>query len=200
MSNLTHSTGHGTGTGNLTLLLNPELCTLETCDLSMASFDYLPTVPGNAIYAAIFGVYVVAQLFLGIKHKTWGYMVAMVTGLLLEVIGYVGRVLLHSSPFNNNDFLIYLICLTIAPALLSASVRLMSQTQSLLLIVPSRSTSVSLGSSSCTARTSLASNRALTPSYSAPATSSALFSKHSEVPSPPLLTQPNPATSVRTSC
>ncbi len=120
--NLTYSTGHHTGVGNATLFANPELCTLETCDLSLASFLYLPTVPGNAVYAAIFGIYIVAQLYLGIKHKTWGYMVAMVTGLVLEVIGYVGRILLHSSPFNNNDFLIYLVTLTIAPALISASV------------------------------------------------------------------------------
>jgi cell shape-determining protein MreD len=104
--------------------MNPELCTLETCDLSMASFLYLPTLPGNAIYAAIFGIYIVAQLFLGIKHKTWGYMVAMVLGLLLEVIGYVARIMLHNSPFDNNNFLMYLVTLTIAPALLSASVSL----------------------------------------------------------------------------
>lgn len=124
MSNLTHSTGHGTGYGNATLLANPELCTLETCDLSMASFLYLPTVPGNAIYAAIFAIYIIAQLYLGIRHRVWGYMTAMVLGLLAEVIGYVARVLLHNSPFNNNDFLMYLICLTIAPALLSASIYL----------------------------------------------------------------------------
>jgi hypothetical protein len=123
-SNLTHSNGHGTGYGNITLLMNPELCTLETCDLSMASFLYLPTLPGNAIYAAIFGIYIVTQLFLGIKHKTWGYMVAMVLGLLLEVIGYVARIMLHNSPFDNNNFLMYLVTLTIAPALLSASVSL----------------------------------------------------------------------------
>ncbi|CZR53242.1 related to YER185w, Rta1p [Phialocephala subalpina] len=123
-TNLTHSTGHGTGWGNATLLANPELCTLETCDLSMASFLYLPTVPGNAIYAAIFGIYVIAQLYLGIRHRVWGYMSAMVLGMIAEIIGYVGRVMLHNSPFNNNDFLTYLICLTIAPALLSASIYL----------------------------------------------------------------------------
>lgn len=122
MSNLTHSTGHGTGYGNATLLANPELCTLETCDLSMASFLYLPTVPGNAIYAAIFAIYIIAQLYFGIRHRVWGYMTAMVLGLLAEVIGYIARVMLHNSPFDNNDFLMYLICLTIAPALLSASV------------------------------------------------------------------------------
>jgi hypothetical protein len=78
----THSTGHGTGIGNATLLANPELCTLQTCDMTLAAFYYLPTVAGNALYAGIFGVYIVVQLYLGIKHKTWGYMLAMVLGLV----------------------------------------------------------------------------------------------------------------------
>ncbi|KAH6722146.1 RTA1 like protein-domain-containing protein [Leptodontidium sp. MPI-SDFR-AT-0119] len=124
MSNLTYSTGNGRGYGNQTLLDNPDLCTLETCDLSMASFLYIPTLPGNALFAAIFGVYIVAQLFLGIKHKTWGYMIAMVMGLVLEIIGYVGRIMLHNDPFSNDNFLMYLVTLTIAPAFLSASIYL----------------------------------------------------------------------------
>jgi len=82
MSNLTHSNGDGTGSGNVTLLNNPNLCTLQTCDLSLASFLYIPTLPGNALYAGIFGVLVFAQLFLGIKYKTWGYMTAMILGLV----------------------------------------------------------------------------------------------------------------------
>lgn len=48
----------------------------------MSSFLYLPTVAGNALYAGIFGVYVLLQLYLGIKHKTWGYMIAMILGLV----------------------------------------------------------------------------------------------------------------------
>ncbi|KAG0646167.1 Efflux pump himE [Hyphodiscus hymeniophilus] len=123
-ANLTHSNGHGTGTGNATLLENPDLCTLQTCDLSLASFLYIPTLPGNALFAGIFGAYIIIQLFLGIKHKTWGYMIALILGLLLEVIGYVARVMLHSSPFDNNDFLMYLVTLTIAPALLTAGIYL----------------------------------------------------------------------------
>ncbi len=108
----------------MTLLLNPELCTLDTCDLTLASFLYIPTLAGNALFAAIFGVLILAQLFFGIKYKTWGFMVAMVLGLLLEVIGYIGRIMLHNSPFDNNSFLMYLVCLTIAPALLTASIYL----------------------------------------------------------------------------
>ncbi|CAM1503135.1 Fc.00g079110.m01.CDS01 [Cosmosporella sp. VM-42] len=124
MSNLTHSYGNGSGYGNMTLLENPELCTLQTCDLSLASFLYIPTLPGNAIYAGIFGLLLLGQLYLGVKHKTWGYMVAMILGLLLEIIGYVGRIMLHNSPFDDNFFLIYLVTLTIGPAFLSAAIYL----------------------------------------------------------------------------
>lgn len=143
MSNLTHSFGNGTGTGNQTLLENPKLCTLDTCDLTLASFLYIPTLPGNAIYAGIFGALTIGQLYLGIRYKTWGYMVAMIFGLvrryyvdsnflslltfhpqLLEIIGYVARVMLHESPFDDDYFLMYLITLTIAPAFLSAAVYL----------------------------------------------------------------------------
>ncbi|RDW82713.1 hypothetical protein BP6252_03825 [Coleophoma cylindrospora] len=124
MSNLTYMTPNGQGFGNATLLLNPGLCTLQTCDLSLASFLYLPNLAGNAFYAAIFGVFFLAQLALGIKGRVWGYMGAMLAGLILEVIGYVGRIMLHSSPFNNNNFLIYLITLTIGPAFFTAAIYL----------------------------------------------------------------------------
>lgn len=39
-------------------------------------------------------------------------------------IGYVGRVSVEINPFDNNAFLIYLICVTIAPALLCTGIYL----------------------------------------------------------------------------
>jgi hypothetical protein len=87
----------------------------------MSSFLYRPTVAGNALFAVIFGICFIGQLFLGIKHKTWGYMVAMLFGLALEIVGYVARVMIHNIPFDNNYFLMYLVCLTIAPAFLTAA-------------------------------------------------------------------------------
>ena len=115
MSNLTGTDSYTTGKGNLTLLLDPSLCTKQTCDLTLSSFLYLPTLGGNGLYAGIFGTMVILQLYLGIRHRSWGYMGALLCGLALEIVGYVARVLLNISPFNNNYFLIYLICLTIAP-------------------------------------------------------------------------------------
>ncbi|KAL3425376.1 RTA1 like protein [Phlyctema vagabunda] len=123
-TNLTHSFGLGQGTGNATLLENPELCTLQTCDLTLAAFLYLPNLPGNAIFAGIFGACTIGQLAMGFRFKTWGYTTAMILGLLLEVMGYIGRILLNDSPFNNDYFLLYLITLTIAPAFMTAAIYL----------------------------------------------------------------------------
>lgn len=86
MSNLTHSDGHGGGYGNATLLMHPSLCTLETCDLSLSAFEYRPTVVGNTIYAALFAVFCIGQLVLGIKFKTWGYMGAIILGLVCSTL------------------------------------------------------------------------------------------------------------------
>jgi RTA1 like protein len=118
---------NNTGYGNLTILINSDsLCNLNVCDLTLAAFDYIPSLAGNSFYTAIFGLYIIANLYLGIRHKTWGYMVAMFFGLTSEVIGYIGRIMLWQNPFDptGNNFLIYIVCLTIGPAFLSAAVYL----------------------------------------------------------------------------
>jgi hypothetical protein len=48
------------------------------------------------------------QLGLGVWYKSWGFMVGMVMGLILEVLGYISRVMLHDNPFDDNAFLLYL--------------------------------------------------------------------------------------------
>lgn len=67
--------------------------------------DYQPTLAGNTVYAAAFGLLLIAQLGLGIKYKTWGFMVGMICGLFLEVVGYAGRIMLHNNPFNFNNYI-----------------------------------------------------------------------------------------------
>lgn len=85
-----------------------SLCTLETCCLAQSSFTYRVDFGGNLALAVFFGVCIVPQLGLGIYYKTWGFMVGMVCGLILEVLGYVARVQLHNNPFNGDAFLLYL--------------------------------------------------------------------------------------------
>jgi hypothetical protein len=116
-----------TAYGNLTLLLDPDhLCNISICDLTLAHFNYIPNLAGNALYTAIFALYIFMNVLLGIRYKTWGYMIAMCLGLVGEVIGYVARIMLHNNPFDptGNNFIIYLVCLTISPAFFAAAIYL----------------------------------------------------------------------------
>ncbi|KAG8418625.1 phospholipid-translocating ATPase rsb1 [Metarhizium acridum] len=99
-------------------------CRIDTCSLSYAQVQYQPTENGNLAYLIIFAAVLFAQSVLGIIYRTWGFSISMALGLVLEVIGYVGRVQMHNDPFKMDPFLIYLICLTIGPAFLSAAIYL----------------------------------------------------------------------------
>lgn len=85
--------------------ISSDDCTLETCCLAQASFLYIPDLGGNAFFTALFAVLLLPQLGLGIRYKTWGVLVGMVCGLILEVVGYAGRLQLHSNPFDDDAFL-----------------------------------------------------------------------------------------------
>ncbi|CAI7661537.1 uncharacterized protein N7487_010811 [Penicillium crustosum] len=99
-----------------------DYCTLAICPLSEAHVEYVPSLAGNAFYLAVFAVLLVAQVVLGIRYRTWGYLGGLFGGLVLEIIGYAGRLQMHYNPFLFNPYLEYLICLTIAPAFISASI------------------------------------------------------------------------------
>ncbi|KAJ5779812.1 hypothetical protein N7457_007532 [Penicillium paradoxum] len=99
-----------------------DYCTLDICPITEAYVYYVPSLAGNAFYAAIFALMLAAQLVLGIRYRTWGYLAGLFGGLVLEIIGYAGRIQMHFNPFRFDPFLEYLICLTIGPAFISASI------------------------------------------------------------------------------
>ncbi|OAP63383.1 hypothetical protein AYL99_02610 [Fonsecaea erecta] len=103
----------------------PANCTLATCSIKeYGQIDYIPTLVGNAIYTGIFGFLLLLQVFLGIRYRTWGFLAGMACGIVLEVVGYVGRLMLNADIFDKNAFIVYLIGLTIGPAFLTAAIYL----------------------------------------------------------------------------
>ncbi|KUJ21592.1 RTA1-domain-containing protein [Mollisia scopiformis] len=98
------------------------ICPLDTYE--QAWFNYVPSLPGNALYEGIFALLLLTQLGLGFRYKTWGFSLGMVLGLILEVTGYIGRIELHYNPFKKSGFLVYLVPLTMGPAFLSAAIYL----------------------------------------------------------------------------
>jgi hypothetical protein len=82
-----------------------ENCTLATCPLSEATLDYVPTLSGNLLYLALFGLFLLIQGYQLFRYRTWSYSCSMMGGLVLEVVGYLGRAQMHYNPFEANPFL-----------------------------------------------------------------------------------------------
>ncbi|RMZ91265.1 hypothetical protein DV736_g1488, partial [Chaetothyriales sp. CBS 134916] len=105
--------------------LPPDVCARTPwCLDENGQLDYIPNLAGNAFFLALFALAIPLQTGLAIRHKTWGYLVAMLGGIILEIVGYVGRLQLHDNIFNKNDFITYIVGLTIGPAFFSAAIYL----------------------------------------------------------------------------
>ncbi|KAF7713847.1 Uncharacterized protein PECH_000840 [Penicillium ucsense] len=102
----------------------PLVCTLKNCPIEWGYVHYQPSIGGNAFMAAAFGLLAAPAIYLGIRHKVKLFTFCFVTGLVGEVVGYVGRIMLHNNPFSKNAFLMYLICATIAPCFTAAAIYL----------------------------------------------------------------------------
>ncbi|KAF5988623.1 phospholipid-translocating ATPase [Fusarium coicis] len=97
-------------------------CTLELCPLESSILRYQPNLPANAIFIGVFGLSMALHIFQGIKMKTWGFMASMMAGCILEIIGYIGRLIIHDNPFDFIGFLLQIIMITIAPVFFSAAI------------------------------------------------------------------------------
>ncbi|UPK91493.1 hypothetical protein LCI18_002428 [Fusarium solani-melongenae] len=86
------------------------VCTLDTCSVKDWGYvRYRPTVAGNAVFLAVMAILAIAQVYLGIRHKTRIFMITMCLGLVTETVDY---------------FLWYLITLTIGPVFIAAAIYL----------------------------------------------------------------------------
>ncbi|CAG9950443.1 unnamed protein product [Clonostachys rosea f. rosea IK726] len=97
-------------------------CTLEVCPIEATIYKYNPSKPVNTALAVIFGLIMVGHIYLGVRWKTWGYMVSMILGCLFEIAGYACRIVLHKNPFKFIPFVVQTVALTIAPIFYTAGI------------------------------------------------------------------------------
>lgn len=76
------------------------------CPADGSSLGYPPSLIASCIFAATFGLSLVCHFALGFKHKTWVFMGVYCTGSLLEVLGYVGRILMRNNPYDLNTLVL----------------------------------------------------------------------------------------------
>ena len=123
-------------------------CTLDVCELSWSILKYQPNIPANAIFIAVFGISLLIHAFQGWRSKTWGFAASMLSGCILEIVGYIGRLIIHDNPFSFSGFLMQIstfcetdlpsvsasegylltvnaVCITIAPVFFCAAIYVM---------------------------------------------------------------------------
>ncbi|KAF1994719.1 putative RTA1 domain protein [Amniculicola lignicola CBS 123094] len=105
---------------------NLENCTLTTCLVTLAQVQYAPSLAGNALYISLFGLEIFTQVLFSVRGHTWGFMVSMLCGLVLEIVGYVARIRMHFNPAKKAPFAIsgpwYLVAITLGPTFFTASI------------------------------------------------------------------------------
>lgn len=76
-------------------------CTYDTCPLDASYWGYRPSLGANLAFLILFGISTLGYVAQGFLNKAWlGFTIAMVCGCVLEVIGYVGRVLAYNDGFT----------------------------------------------------------------------------------------------------
>jgi len=95
------------------------------CPIDSSYYFYRVSLASNVVFAVLFGISVLAFLITFITtRRALAFSVAMLSGTILEVIGYAGRIMSWKNQWSQNGFLIQIVCLTIAPAFMAAGLYL----------------------------------------------------------------------------
>lgn len=103
-------------------------CTLKAgpyyCDPKYGVYQYRPSIAANATFIALYFVALFIHSLIGIKHRTWFFTSTICAGIISELVGYGGRIMLYENPFSFTGFLIQIICITLGPTWFTAAIYL----------------------------------------------------------------------------
>lgn len=85
-------------------------------------YGFTPNFGANLAALIGFAILWAWNTVVGLYTKQWWFGIAFFLACGLETAGYIGRTLSHSNPTIKDDFMIQIICLTIAPAFFMAGV------------------------------------------------------------------------------
>ncbi|KAL7956190.1 RTA1 like domain-containing protein [Trichoderma compactum] len=94
------------------------------CPVEATVLGYYPNLGSGIFFAIVFGTLTVASLGLGIWKKTYTYAIGLSIGLVMEMLGYIGRIQLHSNPWNNGAFELQICTIILAPTFICVSIYL----------------------------------------------------------------------------
>lgn len=81
-----------------------------------------PSFGGNLALLIVFSIMLAFQVLFGVFYHQWWFLSCWTSGLILEVLGYVGRVWSSQNIMNFNAYVMQLVALTLAPCFLMAGI------------------------------------------------------------------------------
>ncbi|KAL1410302.1 hypothetical protein Q8F55_004308 [Vanrija albida] len=89
-------------------------------DPNDTAYGYTPSLVTTVPFVAVFGALTILHAGLAVRYRYWSALGTMVTGGLLEVIGWAGRVWSSQNPHAFDPFIMQITCLIIGPVFFSA--------------------------------------------------------------------------------
>lgn len=91
------------------------------CPVEAGFYSYDPSIGGNAVLLAAYGLLIPAVLYPGFRFSTLTFSIILVIGLILDVIGFVGRLLLHGAPDRQDFFIVSLLGTVLGPTFITGA-------------------------------------------------------------------------------
>jgi len=82
-------------------------CTPALCSLNYAVVRYLPNSLANAAFMGLFAIFLIMQIVQWFFYRTHSFTFTMSCGLILEILGYLGRIAMRNQLFVEGPFLMY---------------------------------------------------------------------------------------------
>lgn len=97
----------------------------STCPFEDGFYQYDPSVGGNAFLLALYALLAIIVMYLGLRFRIFLFSVILSTGLLFEVLGFIGRLLLHGSRDNETAFFLAQFGTVLGPTFISTAIILL---------------------------------------------------------------------------
>lgn len=81
-----------------------------------------PSLGGNTALLVVFSLFLCMQVISGVFFHQYWFLVCWTLGLILEIIGYAGRIWSSQNIMNFNAFVMQLVCITLAPCFMMAGI------------------------------------------------------------------------------
>ncbi|KAI9742838.1 MAG: hypothetical protein M1818_003567 [Claussenomyces sp. TS43310] len=97
-------------------------CKLSTCSIDLSLYDYRPSIAINLLFIVLFSITGFIHLTQLLFWPKTFFSCAIAIGCVVEIAGYIARIVSNPNPFGLAQYFIQFIGLTIAPAFFSASI------------------------------------------------------------------------------